>query len=1117
MQFLRLLRFAVRMELRRTAADWRLQVAAGFGVLLAVALMASSVIFSNALRETALQHTLRGASDLELDLAVGVPTVVSREALDESGGLVQQRVVDPLQEYLTYAPAFVQTSTFFLSGLPQFELPTPQRPRGPIHAVTGLDDHIDLLEGRSPRIAQDELEVIIDALGAEELRLSVGERFEIFPAVTIDETALPFPVKVVGIFEPRNPDDQFWQVGFPKRYTRTDDSWVTIPMYTSVDALAVTLGPSFPGLRSNSYRLLFLDREGLRATEVDALRVKLRTAFTDVFILWPSSTWETELESLLDEFDSLFTLARIPLLLLVFIAIGMLLYYLFLIAGLMGRVRAPEMALLRSRGASIPQVGLLLLLEGLVLSVPAVILGPFTALALVNVTGSLFPAAAGGMGLEAVDLSRMVFLMGAGGALLAVMVLTLTTLSTARHGMVEFRRAGARPEQMPFLHRYYLDLAALGFIALAWWQLQSRGTFLVQSLTGDDLEIDTTLLLGPVLGVMGMGLLLFRFFPWVVLTMSWILDPVAPMWMSHALRRVGRAPVQLGSILLLLALAVSLGVLASTLTATLERGQQEQALYAAGADLRVSHNLGEWLVQGESVAESLESVPGVLAAMDVVRSNSRVVKDGGSSAVDVLGVQPIAFPDVAWTRGDFSDGSVAELLESIVPEERAPAGLLLPADADSLSIWVETGLLSRSVDLLARLRDSEGVYFDVGFGSLIGRGWRRLEAPLEPVGPAQRRFGGQAAQPTDPGITPVPPYTLHTLWVRSGFRGVGTGALFLDQLEALTPNGPVDIASLQRLEEWHVLEDASSPGLSSLEESEAVARSGRRSVGLTWSGSGSRAGIRGMRYGMPETALPAIVSPSFLEKNEADVGEVLTIAYSGASIPIQIVRVAKFLPTLFPEDRPFLVMDLRSLMEFTALRVQTPLEPLAEAWLQLDEGVEVPSVLEALSAQGGSPMETFVAADMVAARVGDPLLIAGWSGLLALSFVTVLLASSSGLILYMYIDTRERSEEFALLRTIGFSSMQINGVLWFNLSLAVVSGALLGTVGGRWLSSSLIPLLEMAEEGVRVTPPMVLETNWAVLGATYGMLAVAAVATVGALAWAVSHLDVQRVLRHGEG
>ena len=56
----------------------------------------------------------------------------------------------------------------------------------------------------------------------------------------------------------------------------------------------------------------------------------------------------------------------------------------------------------------------------------------------------------------------------------------------------------------------------------------------------------------------------------------------------------------------------------------------------------------------------------------------------------------------------------------------------------------------------------------------------------------------------------------------------------------------------------------------------------------------------------------------------------------------------------------------------------------------------------------------------------------------------------------------------------------------------------------------------MAEEGIRVTPPMVLRINWDILAVTYLILAVVVATTVVWLAWLTAKLEVHRVLRIGE-
>ena len=88
-------------------------------------------------------------------------------------------------------------------------------------------------------------------------------------------------------------------------------------------------------------------------------------------------------------------------------------------------------------------------------------------------------------------------------------------------------------------------------------------------------------------------------------------------------------------------------------------------------------------------------------------------------------------------------------------------------------------------------------------------------------------------------------------------------------------------------------------------------------------------------------------------------------------------------------------------------------------------------------------------------------------------FLALVLASGSGMVLFSYMDIRERQMEFALLRTMGSARRQVNGVVWFNLLLVVAAGIGLGTWAGQLIGITLLPILEVSEGGVRVTPPMV--------------------------------------------
>ena len=88
-------------------------------------------------------------------------------------------------------------------------------------------------------------------------------------------------------------------------------------------------------------------------------------------------------------------------------------------------------------------------------------------------------------------------------------------------------------------------------------------------------------------------------------------------------------------------------------------------------------------------------------------------------------------------------------------------------------------------------------------------------------------------------------------------------------------------------------------------------------------------------------------------------------------------------------------------------------------------------------------------------------------------------------------------------------------MVWFNLFLVVACGIGLGTWAGQLIGTSILPILEVAEGGTRVVPPMVLQTNWGTLLVSYMVLVGVTISAVVWLAWFTAKLDIQMVLRIG--
>ena len=1140
-----IIRFAYVMAVRRAVSSWRLEAVLFGGMLLAVALMASGVIFSDLLSNASLRHELLQAPPKETNISMrsfssqDEPATAAgrRSVYHQRLEFAREKVAGPLARYLKEQSQVLDTATFYFEGHPQLELPNDIRPRGSIFYMTGFGpERVTLTKGSWPGEANataqpgTPVDVAVDGLGLELLGLEVGQVMDVIPAASFTDPP-SMPVRISGVFERNDPDDEFWY-GVESDFSVQNDRWTIIPLFTSEQAIENRVLGEYPTLYTNVSWYYYLNRDGLRAADVDDLRVAILQVEHDIEFKLKNSSSSIRLDNLLDDFDEQLLLARVPLFLVVFLITGILLYYLALVAGLIVRSRYSEIAMLKSRGATTAQIGMLGLGEGLLLGIPAVIIGPFLAMGVVQVLGNVFFSLGGGadeLSGVPVTVSQGAVVLGLMGGALAVTVFTLATLAAARHGIVEARQTSARPPTASFLHRYYLDILLLALIGLLWWQIQSRGSFLVQSVGSQQLDIDYSLLLGPVLGLLAVGLVVMRVFPWFAVLLSRLADPFAPSWLVHALRHVARDPMVPGILIVLLTSATALGVIGSAFSSTLERSQEERSLYAAGSDLRLRHSGVSSARPGGRFAEQAEENSDVLHAADVYRTNGQITTTGFSSPALVLAVDASRITDVAWFRDDLADGkSLNELAEALLDGPEPPQGLLLPSDAMGLSIWVQPAGVDAGANLWARLRDAKGVYFDTWMGTLSDQGWNKIQSDLTPVIATGRQFTGQTRQ-----INVFPPFSLQSFQITDRFRtsaSDGLGAVFLGSLEALTPGGPVTLTDFQTSDDWSVIQDYLRPGLFALETSTS-AGGDRFPFSTRYGWATGSVGMRGLRPGPTEAPVQVMVNEEFMELADASVGDDVILGLSTFSLLVNIAGVANYFPTIDPREKPFVLVDLDSFVAAANQHSPMPLAGANEIWIDLAStpkhlppgqpggvtGAETAGrVTESMRALGINIRDVYDADVMVASRVDQPLVNAGWGALLVLLFLAVALATGSGVMLFSFLDTKERQTEFALLRTLGSTGGQLRGIVWFNLFLIVICGVALGTWVGQLVGSSLLPLMEVAEEGERVTPPMAFTKDWMSLAVSYAVLVVVTVATVVWLAWLNSKIQVQQVLRMGD-
>ena len=239
----------------------------------------------------------------------------------------------------------------------------------------------------------------------------------------------------------------------------------------------------------------------------------------------------------------------------------------------------------------------------------------------------------------------------------------------------------------------------------------------------------------------------------------------------------------------------------------------------------------------------------------------------------MLGVDPETFGDVAWWRDDFADEPLDGLMSTL--REAAPArGVLLPAEASGFGVWLMAETPRRDVTLRARVRDSNGRHVDYDMGRLVAGEWQLHEAVFTSTGRGRTR-----------SVVPEPPITLLSLAIeQGGGAGLEPGALYLDEVHAVTPGGRVPVEEFGATAGAAVIEDALIAVADALHLEAGPARPGGEgpTAAFTWgtTGLGSTHGISFGETRSASAPMPALASRTALEQEGLEHGDRIALSPS---------------------------------------------------------------------------------------------------------------------------------------------------------------------------------------------------------------------------------------------
>jgi hypothetical protein len=1123
---------------RRVVANARLLLAVVIGAVLAAAIMSTTAIYTDAIRDLGLSYAINERDPDEINLVV---RSTSQTGLAADYDRNQEYIESAAQGWIGSivdgeTTAIGRSATFYPTapGSP-VEEQDEGRDRGHFVFVTGLESQVNVLEGVLPADAPPAtpetaptLDVAVGADTASRLGITVGQEFAMNPFWRLELD--PILVRVVGIIEAADPDDEFW-VNQDQLLDFQSNNWDTIPMIISRTTFFNAVVGYLPTMTSDYTTLVYLDTSGVNSRNADSVRFALEGYSRSLSSNVVRTNVQTVLPEVLATYDEKLFFTRIPLLVLVLQIAAIVLYYLFMVSTMLVERQASEIALLKSRGATTWQVMRIYMLEGLAIAGVALLLGPPIAAFVVGLLGHTppFQDLSGGSSLQ-VNLSNQAYYWAAGGALLAFFTLLLPAYQASKTTMVQQRTASARPPQQSAFTRYYLDLVLVGLGGILLYQLDRRGSLVTDDFFGDQ-SVDPVVLLTPAFFILTVGLVFLRLFPLVLKLLAWAVSKAQGAAVLIGMWQLVRNPVHYSRLVLLLMLATAVGMFSASFGATLDASYADRAQYEAGADVRLDNLRAIDAAGPDAANQALSQQLGAEQVTQVFRLTGSEGDLGRRTSFAILGVEPKAMSEVAYFREDFAGASLGSLLEELGPSLRSEDyGIVLPAEARWMGVWINPIDMRSGFGLIMEVRDASGRYFSyvVGPNEVVELqpGWALLVADLSlPI--SNSRFGAGTGPAVNGPYTlgaPIAPLTVTSLSLRSPTRfaapqgvlqfddlhtssaetlpgGLGEERLRVDATRAQgnLPDAQV-VSAFDSGADWLVWQGSLPTALNDITRTRADGA--YTALELSWEPQQGNINTHAIVPNTIDPVLPVLASEGFLRSSGLRVGDMTQVFVNSLFIQARIVGEFELFPTLGDtRNAPALITNASQLSAMLNANPRGPLLYPSEVWIGTNtEGMAIIREQQ----ESGALTGTVVAVeDIQAVQESDPLVAAGWEGILFISFAAILLLSAIGFLIYSYLTAQRRTLEFAAV--VAFEQLFVIGL-----------GMAAGTLMGMRLGSLMIRYMGLTETGDEVLPPLQLEINWLTIGSAWIVLAAVFIVTIAAVVLLYSRLALHRVLRIGE-
>jgi putative ABC transport system permease protein len=564
--------------------------------------------------------------------------------------------------------------------------------------IGNLASHITLPEGQMPASnwsPGQPLEVLASSDFAEKLGLQVGETYTLFNSAGVAGATedLSLPVRIAGIWQAADANTDFWYIP-PSAFETT--LLVDQDLYTHV------LREEIPRPLYDLGWYAVFDGSAVRAENVAPFLDRIGSVATRITTLLPGARLTLSPVAALQRYQITVSAQAVLILLLGMPVIGLTLLFIALIANSMVERQQLEIAILKSRGASSSQLGMIFLLQGLTLCCLALLLGlPLGWLAAQGMGSTRQFLAFQRTTPLLVAITRQSVWFAVLAVLLALLVTVTPAIRAARLTVVTARRRVGHRRAYGIWVRVGGDLLLLLAAGYGYYLLTGRGAFAqLQFGKGVDPWENPLLFVAPTLFLVAGARLYLHLLPLVLALLERITAWLPGITALLSLRNLARNTAQYNTLITLLLLTAGLGTYVTSFARTSDENLLARTAYRIGASMALTegaspldaaqtnaestaatNNTNQPAAQEKGlsgwamlpVAEHLR-VAGVEAVARVGRFQANARTANALITGELYGIDREDFPKVAYFRRDFAPLTLGALMNELALE---PSGILV--------------------------------------------------------------------------------------------------------------------------------------------------------------------------------------------------------------------------------------------------------------------------------------------------------------------------------------------------------------------------------------------------------------------------------------------------------